>query len=83
MKVRFTYSRSSRTGGGAVMQHHDQTHEVELDGEKITPDNLREAEGAFVEWFVENFPYHYLISWTAAPAEGGGRYSEYRAYLPA
>jgi len=65
------------------MQMHDQKHVIEIPEDTVTPDNLREAERAFVGWFVDNFPYHYLISWTSGPEEGRGRYSEYRAYLPA
>jgi hypothetical protein len=65
------------------MQHHEQTQDIELRGDVLTYDSLREAERAFVEWFAESFPYHELISWTCGPSEGKGRYSEYRAYLPA
>jgi hypothetical protein len=80
--VKFVYSRS-KAQSGSVVQVHDQEHEILAAGAELTYPELRKAERAFVEWFAASFPDEDLIMWEAAYADGRGRYSTYRAHLPA
>jgi hypothetical protein len=82
MKIRFMYSVSR---GG--VQLHDREAILEVDGGSgqhgtPTPSQLLEAKRAFRSRFDD--PRQYLMSYVAGPADGSkGRFSEYRAYLPA
>jgi hypothetical protein len=90
VQVRFAYSISNSPGPGkGVVQLHDQVQLVEVDG---APDahgdpshqQLAAAERKFLDWFAADKPGGYLIGYVSGPADGSkGRYSEYRAYLPA
>lgn len=90
MQVRFVYSVSRSLGSGqGSMQQHDQVQPIEVDGAPDTHGGpthrqLAAAERKFLEWFAANQSDGYLIGYVAGPADGSkGRYSEYRAYLPA
>lgn len=77
MKIEFTY-----TVGRALLRLTDQTTTIEIDGDTITYERLREAERKFLARFRGEERENQLIEWKSGPTEGDGRYSEYRAYLP-
>ncbi|MCH7778805.1 MAG: hypothetical protein IH878_20065 [Gemmatimonadetes bacterium] len=77
MKIEFTYSV-----GRALLRLTDQTTTIEIDGDTITYERLREAERNFLARFRGEERENKLIEWKSGPTEGDGRYSEYRAYLP-
>ncbi len=77
MKIEFTYSV-----GRALLRLTDQTTTIEIDGDTITYERLREAERKFLARFRGEERENQLIEWKSGPTEGDGRYSEYRAYLP-
>jgi hypothetical protein len=82
MKIRFIYSVSK---GG--VQLHDQEAILEVRGDadqdgRPSPRQLLKAEHEFRSKFDD--PGQYLISYVSGPSDGSkGRFSEYRAYLPA
>jgi hypothetical protein len=81
MNIRFIYAVAR---GG--VQLHDQEAILEVEGGREhgtpTPNQLLKAEHEFRLRFDD--PREYLISYVAGPADGSkGRFSEYRAYLPA
>jgi len=80
--VRFIYSKSNATVLGGVMQTHDQVQDFTVSADPLNYSGLREAERNFLTWFARTYPGEDLIRWRAAYADGQGRYSEYRAYLP-
>jgi hypothetical protein len=60
----------------------DQTITIEIEGDTITYERLREAERKFLARFRGEERENKLIEWKSGPIEGEGRHSEYRAYLP-
>ena len=84
-KVIFEFSMSTLLSPGSTsfIQRHGLTHELTTPSENLTHVELRQAETAFLNWFEDNFPYSYLIKWTARYADGKGRYAEYACFLVA
>ncbi len=74
MKIKFTWR--------GLLQLHDQTVIIEIEGDTLTYDRLREAERKFLVRFRGEERENKLIEWKSGPIEGEGRHSEYRAYLP-
>ncbi len=77
MKIKFTYSV-----GRGLLRLTDQTITIEIEGDTITYETLREAERNFLARFRGEERENKLIEWKSGPTEGDGQYSEYRAYLP-
>ena len=77
MKIKFTYSV-----GRGQLKLHDQTVTIEIEGDTLSYDRLREAERKFLVRFRGEERENKLIKWKSGPIEGDGQYSEYRAYLP-
>ncbi len=77
MKIKFTYSV-----GRGLLRLHDQTVTIEIEGDTLTYERLREAEREFLVQFRGEERENKLIEWKSGPIEGDGQYSEYRAHLP-
>ena len=77
MRIKFTYSV-----GRGLLKLHDQITIIEIAGDTLTYDRLREAERNFLAQFRGEERENILIEWKSGPIEGDGRYSEYCAYLP-
>ncbi len=77
MKIKFTYAV-----GRGLLRLTDQTIAIEIEGDTITYERLREAERKFLVRFRGEERQNKLIEWESGPTEDDGRYSEYRTYLP-
>jgi len=55
---------------------------IEIEGDTLTYERLREAERKFLVQFRGEERENKLIEWKSGPIEGDGQYSEYRAHLP-
>jgi hypothetical protein len=77
MKIKFTYSV-----GRGLLRLHDQTITIEIEGDTITYERLREAERKFLTRFRGEERENKLIKWKSGPTEGDDQYSEYRTFLP-
>ena len=77
MKIKFTYSV-----GRGLLRLQDQTVIIEIEGDTLTYERLREAERKFLVQFRGEERENKLIEWKSGPIEGDGQYSEYRAHLP-
>ena len=84
MRIRFLYSFAQ-----GPVQLHDREVVIEVEeGTAADGDpshaQLAAAERKFLAWFADNLPGSYLTTYVSGPGDGSkGRYSEYRAYLPA
>ncbi len=77
MKIKFIYSV-----GRGLLRLHDQTVTIEIEGDTLTYERLREAERKFLVQFRGEERENKLIDWKSGPIEGDGQYSEYRGHLP-
>ena len=89
MLIRFVYSVGLPPLAGGSLQMHGQHHDIEVVGAANAAGDpsyrqLAEAERKFLAWFLSEKPAHLLLQFETVPADGTkGRFSEYRAFLPA
>ncbi len=68
MNIKFTYSV-----GRGLLQLHDQTATIGIEGDTLSYDRLREAERKFLARFRGEESENKLIEWKSGPIEGNGR----------
>ena len=89
LTFQYTVSKTFGAAGGNVFQQSPSVA-IEISGAPKgsdggpTVEQLAEAERTFRAWVSRQHPGEYLIKYETVPSDGsGGRFSEYRAYLPA